>query len=153
MADSPSFCYVKLTILHLAEEGGRRSISCSSGHNEARALSWQRVQIYVGGGRSVHPRHRIKGFNNEKCVCATTSYMQLLLPVSAVVTIEMGSRLTASCQCLATVLSPLNWQLFPRFWLLFAIHLQHTQSLGVGRDSCGVQVRVRVHARGGGGVI
>lgn len=36
-------------------------------------------------------------------VCATISWLQLLLPVSTVVTIEMGSRLTTSRHCLATV--------------------------------------------------
>lgn len=39
-------------------------------------------------------------------------YMQLLLLVSAVVTMEIGSWLSISCQSLATVLSPLNWQHF-----------------------------------------
>lgn len=63
-------------------------------------------------------------------MCTTITYMQLLLPASAVVTIVMGSQLTTSCLCLATVLSPLNWQPFP-VWLLFssssiAIHLQYT---------------------------
>lgn len=75
----------------------------------------------------VHLRHRLKGFNNEKYVCATISYMQLLLPVSAVVTIEMGSRLTTSCQSLATVLSPLNWQPFASYV---------TYPLSLGDDLC-----------------
>lgn len=44
-----------------------------------------------------------RGFINEKYVCATVSYMQLLLLVSAAITIEMGSRLTSPCQCLATI--------------------------------------------------
>lgn len=63
-----------------------------------------------------------------KNVCgATITCMQLFLPVSSVVTIEMGSRLTSSSHCLATVLSPLNWQLFPVCLLFnplsFAIHI------------------------------
>lgn len=53
IADSSSYCYIKLTVLHLAEEGGRRSISSSSGHNETQALSWQCVQSYAGQKKSL----------------------------------------------------------------------------------------------------
>lgn len=70
IADSPSYCCARLTILHLEQEGGRRSISSSSGRNEARALCWQCVQIYVGKIRkiSVYPGLRALLMKNV-CVC------------------------------------------------------------------------------------
>lgn len=61
IADSPSHCCARLPILHLAQGGGSRSISSLSGRNEARALCWRWVQIYVGEKRkiSVHRGLRV----------------------------------------------------------------------------------------------
>ena len=120
---------------------------CSSGHNKTRALSWQRVHSCVGDklGR------RLKGFIDNKnvcvCVCATTTSMQLLPPVSAVVTIEMGSRLTTSCHCLATVLSRLNRHPLP-VWCLLCASAPHVRHALFHIPQCSETLMARA-ARGG----
>lgn len=88
----------------------------------------QCVQISVAKERkkkSVYPGFKALLIRN---VCLQLSYMQHASPVSAVVTIERGSELTISCQCLATALFLYKWQPYP-IWRLFkalcvAIHLQ-----------------------------
>ncbi len=85
IADSPSHCYVKLTVLHLAEEGGRRSISSSSGRHETRALSWQCVQIYVGG--------------KKKSLCIRDTGFRALLMKNVCVCYYILHAATSPCQC------------------------------------------------------
>lgn len=86
IADSPSYCYIQLTILHLAEEGGRRSISTA--RDETAALSWQRVQSYICAEKislCIQETGLRALLMKNICVCATISCMQLLRIVGAAV--------------------------------------------------------------------